>query len=322
MGAPSGDVSTPLIGNGEHPASFGFILLSSGLCKQLAVDLDRSFVARSMTGIFVSGLPLTQDERTRVRAAVQANASRHRWQKAGFVGHQTSQRKVSKSGVMSIITKSNVQGATERRLARTSKVPQLQQIELPPEIFELPPPFPLGQPYQLSRDELWDMLQRCREVFQQIFPVDQQEGAIMAKDHMDRIISVELIFQAYMFSQAIRNLQLNSRSVRLRGLVSELHSQVVRTINSSMLDEKAACSDDTILAVCNLACHNFISSSVVLDTRARPEQGPLESLRLLDLYGGPIESVEVHLDGMLKMVELRGGLKALGLPGLGPSICL
>jgi len=51
-----------------------------------------------------------------------------------------------------------------------------------------------------------------------------------------------------------------------------------------------------------------------------PSQGPLTTLQLLHIYGGRLETVQVHLQGLAKMLSLRGGLSKIQLPGLAQAI--
>ncbi|ETN37010.1 uncharacterized protein HMPREF1541_07998 [Cyphellophora europaea CBS 101466] len=84
-----------------------------------------------------------------------------------------------------------------------------------------------------------------------------------------------------------------------------------------MANPKTACSDDNILAVLSLANHRLLDDVNPLQgPPSTVAQGPFKSMRLLNLYGGPIDFDEAHDAGVAKMTEVRGGLHALRLPGI------
>lgn len=130
---------------------------------------------------------------------------------------------------------------------------------------------------------------------------------------------------AYMFGQLIRNKHNHRLPLKSQHQLLCAHAETVTYVNQALSDHKIACSDSTILAVFALAYHSItIEEKPPKGSTAifrAPEQGPLKSLRLLNLYGGPIETVSMHREGLLKLIQLRGGIEKITLPGLAGLLC-
>lgn len=84
-------------------------------------------------------------------------------------------------------------------------------------------------------------------------------------------------------------------------------------------DNTTSCADENILSVYALAYHGVTRPQTSTEV---PNQGPLKTLQLLHVYGGRLETVDVHLRGLAKMLALRGGVGKIGLPGLAQAISL
>lgn len=80
-----------------------------------------------------------------------------------------------------------------------------------------------------------------------------------------------------------------------------------------------SCEDENILSVYSLTYHGDLRRD---NPAIAPSQGPLTTLQLLHVYGGRLETVQVHLQGLAKMLTLRGGLNKIKLPGLAQAISL
>ena len=80
-----------------------------------------------------------------------------------------------------------------------------------------------------------------------------------------------------------------------------------------------ACSEGTVLAVLALALHSpkvRMTESWFDVAGRRPKQGPLEYVRLINLYGGAIDTVTMHIEALSRLITFRGGLHALTMPGI------
>ena len=91
----------------------------------------------------------------------------------------------------------------------------------------------------------------------------------------------------------------------------------IESVREQLADPDTALSDASIIAVANLAMHPpLVETNRIGYSGPRPSQGPLRSLQQIDLYGGPLKLVPMHRRGMLKMIELRGGIHQAGLSHL------
>ena len=91
------------------------------------------------------------------------------------------------------------------------------------------------------------------------------------------------------------------------------YSEAVRAVNRRISDSSTACDDMNILAVLVLA---FNGLNVTRNPRLVPSQGPLRTMQNLDIYGGALDPVAVHMDGLKHMLRLRGGIRGIRQPGL------
>jgi hypothetical protein len=142
---------------------------------------------------------------------------------------------------------------------------------------------------------------------------------------MRRIVSESLFANIFVFTQLVRELAIKAQSspeqerARFRCL-----AEAIQIVNHRLRDHDTAIDDDTILAVLALSFHDpkLDEQKAPLGSIQfqKPSQGPLKSLRMLQLYGGPIKHASMHLRGLVKMIELRGGLSSLHMPGLAQNV--
>lgn len=99
-------------------------------------------------------------------------------------------------------------------------------------------------------------------------------------------------------------------------MIAEAES--ITRINAALKDASKAVSDTTILSVLRLASN---TSPPEPRPEVSPFQAPLKSLQWLDIYGS-LSANPLHRNGLAKMIEIRGGLNKLRLPGLAAVISL
>jgi hypothetical protein len=93
---------------------------------------------------------------------------------------------------------------------------------------------------------------------------------------------------------------------------------LVRTLNKIMKDPTTAVTDATILAVFMMIEMPVLS--VDKDwAKESPFHAPLQGLQWLNIHGAR-EPNMAHQRGLCKVVELRGGLHNIELPGLAAAI--
>ena len=94
------------------------------------------------------------------------------------------------------------------------------------------------------------------------------------------------------------------------------YSEVVRGVNERFNDASTRCQDDTLFAIIVLAFGEVANDDPDLYTPRSPAQGPMNAMQGLDLYSGRFKPVSVHVNGLLRMLSLRGGINELHFPGL------
>ena len=132
---------------------------------------------------------------------------------------------------------------------------------------------------------------------------------------MQQLVSDPGLLHGFIFAQLVRN-KATDRPVSDKAGYQMLaaYQQTVNYINSRLGNPLTECDDATIMAVLLLAYSGTVHPTDDIGTG--PTQGPLKSLQLLDLYGGPIDPEQTHERGLGKMVELRGGVYPIQMPGL------
>jgi hypothetical protein len=90
-------------------------------------------------------------------------------------------------------------------------------------------------------------------------------------------------------------------------------NEIVRSMSVVMKDPVEACKDINILAIAALAKNGQVKDMPLpLKT---PKQGPLRSLQFLSSF--ELTDIDaVHFDGLTKVIELKGGLETIEMPGL------
>jgi hypothetical protein len=125
------------------------------------------------------------------------------------------------------------------------------------------------------------------------------------------------LFHASLFCQFTRNRAFFSTPGNTPEQV-QCYTETIRGVHQKFSDNSVSCEDENILAVYALSYHGELRSAPA----AAPSQGPLTTLQLLHIYGGRLHTVNVHLQGLAKMLRLRGGLAQIKLPGLAQAISL
>ncbi|KIW81531.1 hypothetical protein Z517_04557 [Fonsecaea pedrosoi CBS 271.37] len=186
----------------------------------------------------------------------------------------------------------------------------------------LPLPVSFPQLALFSDHEVRYLLKQLYETLSQALPASSSGENELAAIWVRTIMSDAGILYAYMFSQLMRNKHKHRLDRIAEHQLLHAYSETVTYVNTALSNRGTACNDRTLLAVFTLAYHSMtLDSQPPQDPPRGPAQGPLNSLRLLNLYGGPLGAVSIHREGLLKMIELRGGIGKFTLPGLGGLLC-
>ncbi|RDW71665.1 hypothetical protein BP5796_07699 [Coleophoma crateriformis] len=100
----------------------------------------------------------------------------------------------------------------------------------------------------------------------------------------------------------------------------QCRAEVVRLVNAAIRDPVEACNDINIFAVSALAFKGSPSKKVDVPVKL-PKQGPLRCLQFLNAYA-VTDSVPIHVVGLSKLIEIKGGLEKIEIPGLASLISL
>ncbi|KAH8429114.1 uncharacterized protein LDX57_006784 [Aspergillus melleus] len=94
--------------------------------------------------------------------------------------------------------------------------------------------------------------------------------------------------------------------------------ETIKMINQQVSIPGRAVCDAVILSVICMA-HNAADENDERLQRRTPFHAPMRRLQWLDVYGSLPPNI-VHVEGLVQMVKLRGGLEQITLPGLAPIL--
>lgn len=154
-----------------------------------------------------------------------------------------------------------------------------------------------------------------------MFPPERgQSISPLAQEWLRMTFRDRSLFHASLFCQLTRNrIFVSDASASESPEQVQCYSETIRGVHQKFLDTAASCQDENILSVYALSYHGEPRGDPPVEA---PSQGPLTTLQLLHIYGGRLRTVNVHLQGLAKMLTLRGGLSKIQLPGLAQAICL
>ncbi|KAE8148079.1 hypothetical protein BDV25DRAFT_131532 [Aspergillus avenaceus] len=107
---------------------------------------------------------------------------------------------------------------------------------------------------------------------------------------------------------------------REQQLLRVCEMETIELINQEMKKPGRAISNAVILSVMCMA-HNATDISEERQYRPSPFSAPMRRLQWIDVYGSLRPNL-VHVHGLITMINMRGGLDAIDLPGLAPVVSL
>ncbi|THC90615.1 hypothetical protein EYZ11_009930 [Aspergillus tanneri] len=158
---------------------------------------------------------------------------------------------------------------------------------------------------------------------------DSEDGSVMASSSWFPLsLSEPTLFTAFLFgSLSHQRVQWLNRwipegSFRARDqqLLELCQFETIKMINREVRNPNRAVCDAVILSVVCLA-HSIADDSDEQRLRKTPFNAPLRRLQWLDVYGSLPPNL-IHVQGLVQMVRLRGGLENIKLPGLAPILSL
>ncbi|KAJ6008887.1 hypothetical protein N7499_001066 [Penicillium canescens] len=253
---------------------------------------------------FVNAKPDDQNQRKETKAIVRANAAHFHW-RHNRPPQDEAKLKPSKRGTVSRQVKSI------SRPLRPMNSTQLEAGASPFSTYNCK--FPTSFVYHC-------VAFNAEVILPALFP----DGA---NNHNIRASLIQMSssnpYVLHMFmTGALANLQGTPGTTHSHRIALDMfrsRAEIVRRLNIAIKDPAEACKDTNIFAVVALAKTGTVQKVEV--PRKTPKQGPLKSLQLLNLLA--LSEIDpVHLDGLLKLIELKGGLEKIEIPGLAALISL
>ncbi|EER44707.1 conserved hypothetical protein [Histoplasma capsulatum var. duboisii H88] len=148
----------------------------------------------------------------------------------------------------------------------------------------------------------------------------------VAQSWLPRAMSHPALFTAFLYGAA-GHLQTRqrlesaiiapqTREEKLEQIVCE--TETIKQLNKMMLDPQQTALDEVILAVLCMAFNKTDYSKWTSDIDPAPK-APLRNLQWLQVYGG-LSLNDQHVKGLLALIQTRGGLDQLKLPGLAETL--
>jgi hypothetical protein len=146
-----------------------------------------------------------------------------------------------------------------------------------------------------------------------------------AEKWLPRAMANPALFTAFLYGAAghmqtrkrLESAQLvpQTREEKLEQIICE--TETIKQLNKMMQDPSQVCSDEVILAVLCMAFNRIdYSGWTVADPSPK---APLRNLQWLDVYGG-LSLNDHHVKGLLALIETKGGLSKMKLPGLAETL--
>ncbi|KAJ9605320.1 hypothetical protein H2200_009977 [Cladophialophora chaetospira] len=301
----------------------------------------------SKTFQFVTANPSSETERSQNKVLVRSNASNYHWRRVkkdtnGVSSRPVARRRSSNHDQIRS-TKRALAPATPQTIGSSSTeeegaTPKIEEDSVESvnessvsggEVVALTPntlstlivsghhdPFETF-PSELPKEFVSPVLDQVNSFMSLMFPPAKGQTI---NPHSEKWLQMTFhdrtLFHASMFCQLMRNRVFLSSVPETPGQV-QCYTETIRGVHQKFLDNSKSCEDENILAVYALSYHGALRSH---PPAAAPSQGPLTTLQLLHLYGGRLHTVNVHLQGLAKMLTLRGGLHKIKLPGLAQAI--
>ncbi|KAJ5632078.1 transcriptional regulator family: Fungal Specific TF [Penicillium lividum] len=132
------------------------------------------------------------------------------------------------------------------------------------------------------------------------------------------------LFTAFMYGSLChqRVMLANERlpsywSVNQQRLLEMYEAQSITLITQAVWDESRAFTDAVLLSVVCMAHHAVPTEAII---RKTPFDPPFQWLQWLDIYGC-LSPNPTHINGLVDLIKMRGGLKNIKLPGLAATLC-
>jgi hypothetical protein len=151
-----------------------------------------------------------------------------------------------------------------------------------------------------------------------LFPPDVHSSTQAADSFVTLMINSKAIFESFAYTHFLRRNFLQPSANHQR-LAMDLYRKNMDTIKETIQDPVKAIDNENIITVWTLSLHSPLIESETEGKEQegrRPSQGPLNSLQLVNFTNKTMRFSSIHRQGLLKLLELRGGVQSLDLgPG-------
>jgi hypothetical protein len=132
------------------------------------------------------------------------------------------------------------------------------------------------------------------------------------------MMSSKALFHAFMYGAAVYS-QVRAGISSFQGSreTQIAYSEAIHELNGEMLDPVRACSDENMLAVAIMGYNSM--GMAPARTGKLPNQAPLKGLQSLDVYG-LLNRVPIHAMGLIRIIEMKGGLENIRMEGLAATL--
>ncbi|KAK2778762.1 hypothetical protein FQN52_002677 [Onygenales sp. PD_12] len=149
---------------------------------------------------------------------------------------------------------------------------------------------------------------------------------VAAANWLPRAMENPALFTAFMYGAAghmqtrkrleSTHVTPQTREEKLEQIICE--TETIKQLNKMMLDPRQGCTDEVILAVLCMAFNKIDYSKWTADNHSAPK-APLRNLQWLDVYGG-LSLNDQHVKGLMALIQTRGGLGNITMPGLAETL--
>ena len=128
-----------------------------------------------------------------------------------------------------------------------------------------------------------------------------------------------VLFHAFLFGADIHMRALRGTLDQPTADFRAVHRAAVLSLNAAMADPQTMCADETILSL--LILGHAASRPLPEDCIQSPAQGSLRVLQGLDIFS-TLEPLPDRVRGLLRLLQMKGGVNHIRLPGLREMLSL
>ncbi|KAH8800461.1 hypothetical protein F5884DRAFT_810512 [Xylogone sp. PMI_703] len=282
---------------------------------------------RSKPVFFVNALPSSEKERSQVRRQIRRHVGNWTWdkvkQRPEVVTLDFSEgniRDVPSSGA----------GQNLQKRASHPVVDNIQPIIYHPIILVEPfGPGAFSGGYYFQHPSTRAFMGYCRSytlstLWPTLTPMSLNEGSNQISSSWIQLSERNpAVWNAFFFgscvhhfaSSLLRGQYSTDSEIRLMELIQ---LKTIQAINQGLKSPHSSTNNTVLMGVASLAS-NTTTLFRSFRPRATPFIAPLASMQGLDIYSH-IEFHQIHLKGLFKIIEMRGGIQQVDLPGLAAVI--